>query len=134
MEDDIQFTCPNCAAPLGLDSVGDLELLAYPTAKPGERRGLGGLQTIEASGNPNWIQESYFFNDGSKINNASLEPPGVAGKPRANETVVDLSITPSSSTKRRRKKKTVEMTPDMQQAIDKDLSDKNIKLNLSDHD
>jgi len=118
MEDDIEFTCPNCAAKLGLDEVGDLELVNLPPARPGERRGIGGLQTVEAD--PGWQERAYHFNNGEKIQNHQMEQLGQAGAPKP---------------KRRRKKQpAAEMTPEIQEAIDKDLSAKNIKLNLNEND
>lgn len=117
MEDDIEFTCPNCAAKLGLDEVGDLELVNLPPARPGERRGLGGLQTIEAD--PGWQERSYHFNNGEKIQTQQMVEPGIAGaKPK----------------RRRKKQPAAEMTPELQEAIDKDLSAKNLKLNLNEND
>ena len=116
MEDDIEFTCPNCAAALGLDSVGDLELLSYPPAKPGERRGIGGLQTVEAD--PGWQERAYHFNNGEKIQNHQMEQLGQAGSPKP---------------KRRRKKEpAAQMTEELQEALDNDLSKRQIKLKTTD--
>ncbi len=114
MEDNIEFTCPNCSASLGLDEVGDLELKAYPQSKPGQRTGLGGLQTIEAD--PGWQERAYHFNNVEKLAKHQMQEPSNAG---------------ADPKKKRTKRAAVRMTPELQIALDKDLSAKNIKLNLT---
>ena len=109
MEDDITIMCPNCQCSLGIDASGDAYIEAPAALPEGVNTGLGNLQVKEAS--PDWKKIAYSFGqaNGGQRGPRQLQPPSIAGSNN------QMKLQPPVDEK-------------LQEALDNDLSNRNIKL------
>lgn len=104
-----QIVCPCCESILTIDDAGDVSYEEAELAElaPNEFRGLGGLVSVDAR--PQWRKQEYQYNQQGLVLDA---PTSVAIAEE--ETEDDRTQVPTSD-------------PDLEKAIQTDLSKRNIK-------
>ena len=109
MEDDLSITCPCCSAEIYFDQTGEpyADQPELAELAPNEFRGLAGLVSVDATAQ--WRKQDYQFNQQGLV----LDAPTSTAHAEEEEQINEIEL-PTSD-------------PELEKAIQTDLSKRNIK-------